>query len=79
MSAGNDQKGRCGVTRFCLTYSQSVLVNKADTAAAHADKVVFTVAKAEVSPLAAELMFRTEPGLKPYHPNHRQKVPNIYV
>ena len=54
-----------------------VLVNMADTAAEQAARVVLTAAKADVAPVSAELTTKIEPGLKPYHPNQRQKVPSI--
>lgn len=52
-----------------------VLVNKADMAPAHAANVVLTAAKAATCPRLALLIFNAEPGLNPYQPNHKQKVP----
>jgi hypothetical protein len=63
------------VRRDIATYSHRVLVNMADKAPAHAAKVVLTAAKAAVSPEAALLTTKAEPGLKPYHPNHKANVP----
>jgi hypothetical protein len=57
------------------TYSHAVLVNIAERAPAQAAKVVLTAAKADVSPRLALLIVDDEPGLKPYQPNHKQKVP----
>lgn len=61
-----------------VTYSHSVLVNIAETAPAHAASVVFTAANAATSPRLALLINEAEPGLKPYHPNHKAKVPRNY-
>ena len=52
-----------------------VLVNMADMAPAQAANVVLTAANAATSPLLALLTMDAEPGLNPYHPNHKQKVP----
>jgi hypothetical protein len=57
------------------TYSHTVLVNMADTAPAHAANVVLTAANAATSPRLLLLIKDAEPGLKPYHPNHKAKVP----
>jgi len=46
-----------------------------DTAPAAAARVVVTAARAATSPYPGTEMTRVEPGLKPYHPNHRMKVP----
>jgi hypothetical protein len=47
----------------------------AETAPVHAANVVFTAASAATSPRLALLIMAAEPGLKPYHPNHRANVP----
>jgi hypothetical protein len=52
-----------------------VLVNMADIAPAQAANVVLTAANAATSPRLALLILAAEPGLNPYHPNHKQKVP----
>ena len=60
------------------TYSKNVLVNMADKAPAQAESVVLAATKAALS-LYTETS-NTLPGLKPYQPNQRQKVPrNISV
>ncbi len=56
-----------------------VLVNMADMAPAHAANVVLTAANAATSPRLALLIFNAEPGLNPYQPNHKQKVPRNYA
>ena len=50
-------------------------MNMADTAPAQADRVVLTATRAATLPYSVELINKVEPGLNPYHPNHRQKVP----
>ena len=41
-----------------------------------ADKVVFIATCAAMAPVAPSCMPRVLPGLKPYQPNHREKVPS---
>jgi hypothetical protein len=53
-------------------------VNMAVRAPAHAERVVLTATRAATCPFSADEIPRTEPGLNPYHPNHKQKVPRNY-
>ena len=66
---------------FCKPLAQSARRRKRKTVMppVAAEMVVFMAtwaAKAPVSPLC---IARVEPGLKPYQPNHRAKVPSLGV
>jgi hypothetical protein len=50
-------------------------VNKADSPPAAAEIVVFMAARDATLPLLALVIVNELPGLKPYHPNHNEKVP----
>jgi hypothetical protein len=62
-------------TYFLL--SMKVEVNIALRAPAQAANVVLTATKAATSPRFSDAMESVEPGLNPYQPNQRQKVPSI--
>ncbi len=55
-----------------------VEVNKPERAPAAAPRVVLTATSDATSPRLAVLIFKVDPGLKPYHPNQSPNVPRNY-
>lgn len=61
------------VTRESMTESKNIAVTHPHAAA----RVVVTAQRAAVAAESGLAMAKADPGLNPYHPNHKMKVPRI--
>ena len=58
-----------------LILERNISVKRAETDPAAAAMVVVTAARAQTAADALLEIAKVEPGLKPYHPTHKMKVP----